>query len=341
MGAFGLVLACLGFWAPGQAQSTNTIPAWRLVWSDEFEQANGSAPSSARWAYDTGGNGWGNSELQSYTSRRTNSFIQDGKLVIQALRENFTGSDGIARSYTSARLKTQGLAFWNRGRMEARMKIAGGRGLWPAFWMLGNNISSVGWPNCGEIDIMENIGSEPNLVHGSAHGPGFFGNRSYKRTYALPPGERFSDDFHVFSVEWEGNTFRWQVDNRTYSWLDPASMPAAGSWPFNGPMFLILNCAVGGIWPGSPDNTTPFPARTEIDYVRVYARTEATEPALQINPAGDSVEITWPTLFPHFRLKRASALGASWSEFPWDGRRRGTNFVAIAAPGLYQLQIAR
>ena len=152
-----------------------------LVWADEFSGPNGSAPDPAKWTYDLGGNGWGNDELETYTNRLQNAHIEDGNLVIQAAKEQFTGPDGVARSYTSARLKTLGRFEPTYGRMEARIKIPSGQGMWPAFWMLGANAASVGWPQCGEIDIMENIGREPSIVHGTVHGPGYSGMHGISR----------------------------------------------------------------------------------------------------------------------------------------------------------------
>lgn len=179
------------------AEASNPA-AWRLVWSDEFEGPNGSPVNSRKWSFDVGGNGWGNNELETYTSRPANSDLEGGTLVIKALKETFTGSDGISRSYTSARLLTKNKFTQAYGRFEARIKIPYGQGIWPAFWMLGDNISTAGWPNCGEIDIMENIGKEPSIVHGTFHGPGYSGGRGIGAPYSLPNGQKFSDDFHAF-----------------------------------------------------------------------------------------------------------------------------------------------
>ena len=193
-----LLLCCSGLLATARAQS---IPAWSLVWSDEFAQADGSSPDAAKWVYDVGGGGWGNNELETYTNRTQNASLKDGTLIIQALKETYTGPDNIPRDYTSARLKTLGLAQWTYGRVEARMKLPGGQGLWPAFWMLGANIAQVDWPNCGEIDIMENIGREPSIVYGTLHGPSYSGGSGIGGSYTLPNHQRFADDFHVFAVE--------------------------------------------------------------------------------------------------------------------------------------------
>ncbi|TSA13537.1 MAG: glycosyl hydrolase family protein, partial [Comamonadaceae bacterium] len=242
--------------------------AWQLVWSDEFAQADGSSPNAAKWAFDIGAGGWGNSELEYYTSRTNNARIEGGQLVIEAKQESYLGS-----SYTSARLKTQGKVAWAYGRIEARIKIPRSQGIWPAFWMLGTNITSVSWPNCGEIDIMENIGREPTLVHGTIHGPGYSGGSGIGDSYSLPGNTNFADDFHIYALEWTTNQIKWFVDGLQYFSVNPASLPGGTAWVFTQPQFLLLNVAVGGSWPGNPDGTTIFPQRMTVDYVRVYAPT--------------------------------------------------------------------
>jgi beta-glucanase (GH16 family) len=246
-------------------------PSYVLSWSDEFSAANGSSPDASKWIMETGGNGWGNNELESYTNRTQNAHVLDGNLAITAIQETYTGSDGITRQYTSARLKSMGLFEQKYGRFEARIKITQGQGMWPAFWMLGNNIGQVGWPGCGEIDIMENIGKEPTKVHGSMHGPGYSGSSGLTATYTLPSGN-FADDFHIFSVEWEPSVVRFYVDGNLYETRTPADLPAGKTWVFDHPFFILLNVAVGGDWPGSPDQTTVFPQSMLVDYVRVYAK---------------------------------------------------------------------
>jgi beta-glucanase (GH16 family) len=234
---------------------------WRMVWNDEFD---GSTLDSTKWVQETGGNGWGNAELEYYTNGGHNVSVANGYLVIEARAESYGG-----RAYTSARLKTQGLGAWKYGRFEARIKIPRGQGLWPAFWMLGDNIPQVGWPTCGEIDIMENIGKEPSTVHGTMHGPGYSGASGISSPYALATGA-FADTFHVFAVEWEPNTVRWYVDSALYKTVSSADVP--GTWVFDHPFFILLNVAVGGYWPGNPDGTTVFPQTMRVDYVRVYTR---------------------------------------------------------------------
>jgi beta-glucanase (GH16 family) len=242
-----------------------------LTWSDEFSGSNGSLPDSSKWVMETGGNGWGNNELETYTNRQQNVHVQDGNLVITAAKETYTGSDGITRNYTAARIKTAGLVEQKYGRFEARIQIPQGQGMWPAFWMLGNNIDTVGWPACGEIDIMENVGKEPDKVHGSMHGPGYSGGNSLTGTDTLASG-KFADGFHLFAVEWEPNVVRFYVDSTLYETRTPSDMPSGGTWVFDHPFFIILNVAVGGDWPGPPDNTTVFPQNMLVDYVKVYTK---------------------------------------------------------------------
>ena len=264
---------------------------WSLVWSDEFDGTNGSPPDAAKWGRDIGGSGWGNNELQYYTNRTDNARIEDGKLVIEAKAENFGG-----RNYTSARLLTKGKASWTYGRMEARIKIPKGKGIWPAFWMLGNGIDTAGWPLCGEIDIMENIGSFPSTVHGTVHGPGYSGGNGISRSYVLP-GAELSDDFHIYAIEWDENRIRWYFDGQAYSTLVPQDLPNGASWVFNQPQFIILNVAVGGNWPGSPDGSTVFPQRMTVDYVRVFSREADNGSNLLANPGFESGSLAGWTTF--------------------------------------------
>jgi beta-glucanase (GH16 family) len=243
---------------------------WVLTWSDEFNGPNGSSPDPKKWIFETGGNGWGNRELEYYTARRQNVRQENGDLIIEAINEPFAGPDGVHRNYTSARIATAGLFAQRYGRFEARIKLPAGRGIWPAFWLLGDDIKTVDWPACGEIDIMENIGSQPAKNHGSMHGPGYSDDHSLTGMYKLSSG-RFSDGFHVFSIEWEPSVVRFYVDGHLYETRTPRDIPGK-RWVFDHPFFIILNVAVGGSWPGSPDNSTVFPQRMLVDYVRVYSR---------------------------------------------------------------------
>lgn len=250
--------------------STDSTHLWQLAWSDEFNGLNGSPPDAGKWTYDLGGGGWGNQELETYTNRPVNAHVENGNLVISAQKETFTGTDGITRDYTSARLKTATLFTQTYGKFEARIKVPRGQGMWPAFWMLGSNSDQVGWPACGEIDIMENIGKEPAIIHGTIHGPGYSGAGGIGAAYTLPSNAAFADDFHVFAVEWDSNAIRFYVDGSLYKSITPADLPTGTQWAFNHPFFIILNVAVGGSWPGSPDSTTVFPQTMLVDYVRVY-----------------------------------------------------------------------
>lgn len=242
------------------------------LWQDEFNQPVGSGPDPAKWVHDLGANGWGNKELQEYTASRENSFIvadpdaTDGRaLVIKAVK---TAAGG----YTSARLKTHGKFATGYGRIEARLKLPKGQGIWPAFWMLADNIDRVHWPACGEIDIVEMIGHLPGTLHGTIHGPGYSGQHGITHSTQLPPGAAFADAYHVFAVDWRPGRIDWLLDGKVYHSVTPASLPAGAKWVFDDARhFLLLNLAVGGAWPGYPDATTQFPQEYRIDYVRVYS----------------------------------------------------------------------
>jgi beta-glucanase (GH16 family) len=234
---------------------------WTLVWQDEFDGDNIDAE---KWTYDIGGSGWGNNEWQFYTDRPENARIENGMLVIEAREEQF-----VSRNYTSARLKTEGLFSFTYGRVEARMKLPFGNGIWPAFWMLGDDFALVGWPRCGEIDIMEHIGRQPTHIHGTVHGPGYSGGGGIGGYKTFPTGV-LSDEFHTYAIEWEPDVIRWYVDDEQFFQVTPQVV--RGDWVFDHPFFLILNLAVGGAWPGYPDETTVFPQFLTVDYVRVYQR---------------------------------------------------------------------
>jgi beta-glucanase (GH16 family) len=240
-------------------------PALEPVWADEFTGAAGAAPDPANWGFDigTGVAGWGNGELQYY--RRDNAVLDgEGHLVITARREDFEGSQ-----YTSARLLTKGLRAFTYGRIEARLKLPRGQGVWPAFWLLGANIDEVSWPGCGEIDVMELRGQAPERVLGSLHGPGYSGAGAVTGTYVRPGGVGFDDDFHVFAIEWDERYVAWEVDGETYQVLTAAQLPAGAPWVFDHDFFIILNVAIGGGFVGPPDATTVLPQAMAVDYVRV------------------------------------------------------------------------
>lgn len=239
----------------------STYPGYHLAWSDEF---NGNALNTQDWNYEQGGGGWGNNELENYTNRAQNAFVSAGHLIIEARSENYGGN-----SYTSARLTTQGKQQFTYGRIDIRAKLPISKGLWPALWMLGSNISSVPWPGCGETDIMELVGQAPSQVTGSMHWQQAGGSEgNYTGNYVLSSGD-FSQQFHVFSVIWKQDSLRFLVDDHVYVNGSKANV-TSGNYPFNSPFFFIVNVAVGGAWPGPPDNTTVFPQRMFVDYVRVF-----------------------------------------------------------------------
>jgi beta-glucanase (GH16 family) len=238
---------------------------WHLTWSDEFDGAAGAPIDGAKWGFDTGNNGWGNAELEDYTSRTDNVRTDgQGHLEVVARAENFGGSN-----YTSGRINTAGRFSQAYGRIEARIRMPQGKGIWPAFWTLGDDIGQVGWPQCGELDIMEAVG-DFTVNHGSAHGPGYSGGNPLTGTYTSPTN--LADDFHVYAIEWEPNEVRWYVDDVMYERRTPADLPPGTTWVYDHPFFVILNVAVGGNWPGAPDGTTQFPQTMTVDYVRVYSR---------------------------------------------------------------------
>jgi beta-glucanase (GH16 family) len=280
------VLVLVGAYSAAQASAGGaTAPGWTLVWSDEFNGPNGSAVDASKWVSEVGGGGWGNDELEYYTTRLQNAHQQDGNLVIKVLQEKYTGADGVTRNYTSARLKTLGKFVQAYGRFEARIKIPRGQGIWPAFWMLGEDIDKAGWPDAGEIDIMENIGKEPALVHGTIHGPGYSGANGIGAPCGLSGGQPIADHFHIFTVEWEPNAIRFYVDEHLYATRTPSDLPKGAKWVYDHPFFLLLNVAVGGDWPGSPDASSIFPQEMLVDYVRVFrGRASPASPASQGRP---------------------------------------------------------
>jgi beta-glucanase (GH16 family) len=271
-----IMLSCLFSGAPADGQNGAPTPKqkkhWTLTWSDEFNGPNNSAVDASKWVMETGGWGWGNKELEYYTDRPQNAYVEHGKLVIKAVREKYAGADDVTRDYTSARLKTLGKFTQTYGRFEARIKIPRGQGMWPAFWMLGEDIGTNKWPACGEIDIMENIGKEPGIVHGSIHGPGYIGGVGLEASFSLLGGRKFADGYHVYAVEWEPEAIRLYVDKHLYVTRTRADMKPGWKWVFDHPFFMILNLAVGGDWPGSPDAATKFPQNMLVDYVRVYGQ---------------------------------------------------------------------
>ncbi len=214
------------------------------------------------WTHDLGDDGWGNEELENYTDDPANSSLDgDGHLVITAREEN--------GEYTSARLTTAGTVEFQYGRVEARMKLPRGQGMWPAFWMLGTESPEAqSWPATGEIDIMENVGNEPAAVYGTIHGPGYSGDDGPGGSYEDPEGNAIADDWHVFAVDWRAEEIVWSVDGEEYFRVTP-EVAAGKDWVFDHPFSLLVNLAVGGQWPGDPDDSTRFPQEMLVDYIRV------------------------------------------------------------------------
>jgi len=241
----------------------SSYPGYSLVWSDEF---SGNSLDMSVWNHEVGNgnNGWGNNELEFYTSSPKNTFISNGNLIIEARKETVDQF-----SYTSGRMTTQGKKVFKFGRIDIRAKLPVGKGIWPALWMLGTNISSVGWPACGEIDNMELIGTYPARVYGTLHWSNAGGAHTSKGAeYSLSPGD-FSDQFHVFSIVWTQDNIKWYLDDQLFLTTSIADVSPA-NYPFNADQYFIFNVAVGGNWPGSPDYTTAFPQRMFVDYVRVF-----------------------------------------------------------------------
>jgi beta-glucanase (GH16 family) len=272
--AFMLAIITAALVLPARAQN------YQLVWSDEFD---GTTIDNTKWTFETGAGGWGNNEWEYYTNRTANAYVDSGRLVIKAIKESYAGSN-----YTSARMKTQGKISWKYGKIEARIKLPYGQGLWPAFWMLGDNISTVSWPKCGEIDIMEMIGSTgagDRTTYGTAHWDNNGSHASYGLSKALASG-RFADDYHIFSITWTSQKITWYLDNVQYCVIDitPTALAAA----FQKNQFILLNLAVGGNWPGYPDGTTVFPQTMMVDYVRVYQDASVQPTVTLTSPANNA-----------------------------------------------------
>jgi beta-glucanase (GH16 family) len=276
----GAALLCFGIALAQTSNRRHIVKFETPVWSDEFNGPAQTQPDPANWTYDTGNNGWGNQELENYCAWASNTAPCSASTP-----NSYVGGDGylhiVARDlgkgvYTSARLKTQGLKGFQYGRIEARIKIPEGQGIWPAFWMLGDNIATVPWPASGEIDNMENIGKEPSIAHSSLHMTG--GDLTEKAT--LPNGEKLASAFHIYGMIWAPGKIQFYLDTPTniYATFTPANLPVTAKWPFDGgKFFFLLNVAVGGNWPGNPDATISFPQEMLVDYVRVY-REPASSP---------------------------------------------------------------
>ena len=268
-----LSLVCLALLATSAQAQT-----WHLTWSDEFNAPNGTSPDPAKWNIVTGGNGFGNNEQETYTTRPANIQQRDGNLVITARKEDLIGPDGAARNYTSARINTQNHFTQKYGRFEARIKLPTGKGIWPAFWLLGNDHETNPWPDCGEIDILEAIGAR-DTIYSTLHGPGYSGRQGPTQKFVLPPGQQVDTAFHLYAVEWSPNDIKFFLDDHLIVERTPADLPPDTRWVYDHPFYLILNLAVGGHWPGYPDKTTTFPQQMLVDYVRVYSREPAAAQA--------------------------------------------------------------
>lgn len=260
----------------GAASAQAKIFYRKLVFKDEFNKAANAPVDAAKWTAEIGGAGWGNKELEYYTSDIENAYHDGaGSLVVKAIKKDLPLSlkcwYGQCR-YTSARLVTKGKFDRKYGRFEARIKIPRGQGVWSAFWLLGNDIDAAGWAQCGEIDVMENIGREPSTVHGTIHGPGYSGANAVGAPFNMANDEKFADDFHVYATEWTENKINFYVDGALYKTITPKNLPAGKQWVYDHPFFVILNLAIGGDWGGAPNDTTVFPQTMLVDYVRVYGR---------------------------------------------------------------------
>ncbi|KOU61837.1 1,3-beta-glucanase [Streptomyces sp. MMG1533] len=278
--------------ATGAAQADPpNVTAAAVTFSDTFDGPAGAAVDSSKWQVETGDN-VNNHERQYYTPGNRNAALDgQGHLVITARKENPANYQcwyGTCQ-YTSARLNTAGKFTAQYGHVEARLKVPRGQGMWPAFWMLGNDLGQVGWPDSGEIDVMENVGYEPSTVHGTIHGPGYSGSGGIGAAYSLPGGQAFADAFHTFAVDWAPDSITWSVDGQVYQRRTPADL-GGRSWVFDKPFFLILNLAVGGYWPGDPDGSTVFPQQLVVDHVSVTTGGAATGGAIR-GLAGKCVDV--------------------------------------------------
>jgi len=254
--------------APEGGYSTpDSYPDWELTWAEEFKEG---PINQDNWTFELGNGcnqglcGWGNQELQSYTADSTNARIEDDNLIIEAHK---TGN----ASYSSARMITKDKQNFRFGRIDIRAQLPKGQGIWPALWMLGKNIDQVGWPACGEIDIMELVGHEPKVTHGTAHfGPPSPNNRFIGSSFNAK-GPDFSETYHVFTLVWNPGSIYWYVDDVLFHEINP-DITSGAAYPFNQEFFFIFNVAVGGLWPGSPDETTVFPQQMKVDYIRFFEK---------------------------------------------------------------------
>ncbi len=336
----------------GQAEA-NPVD-WTLAWSDEFGGTAGVAPNASNWNYDIGGQGWGNNEWEYYTNSTDNAALDGtGNLVITAKPED-TGTTELECAYgpgtgtpqpcayTSARLLTKNKIDFTYGRVEARIQIPYGQGIWPAFWMLGSDIATNPWPGSGEIDIMENIGkaSEQSNLYGTIHGPGYSGGSGIG-SGAYNTGVTLHEAFHTYAVEWEPTEIRWYFDGTEYFHATPADVPAGQEWVFDKPFFLIMNVAVGGNWPGFPDGTTTFPQQMTVDYVRVYQGPDVAQ-RFEASFVDDSTDWKLVTLpFSNFVSSTIQPVDALNNPHPVLTNVRGYGFEFPPSAGTFKLDDVR
>lgn len=306
--------------------SLHSFGQYTLNWSDEF---NGLQLDSTKWKHDIGGSGWGNNELQYYTASSSNSFLQGGYLHIKAIKEQVNGN-----AYSSARLITKGLYSLKYGKIEAKIKLPVGPGTWPAFWMLGDNISSVSWPACGEIDIMEHIGNE-GVMHSTIHYDSL-GHKSQGGAYALDVTQ-----WHVYGLEWSAEKITWTADGVKFF---ETSIQSASRTEFQQSFFFLLNLAIGGTWPGSPNATTVFPMEMLVDFVRVYKKVIAGTDELEEesffispNPILDEVTIKNTTNEPvTYRIFTAEGKEVYTAAFAGESSSIDLSFLTA---GTYTIQL--
>lgn len=318
---------------PTSAAST----AWNIVWSDEF---NGASINTGNWTFETGNNnGWGNSELEYYTGRAQNAYVSNGLLHIVARQESYGGFN-----YTSARMKTQGHFNKTYGRFEWRAKLPAGLGYWPALWLLGSNITTVGWPACGEIDVMENKGSVLNQVQGTIHYSDASNHHLQSTGYFTFPSGDSVTNFHNYMLEWTTNMVRWYVDNQLYetqtSWSSSTGPYPA---PFNQPFFIIMNLAIGGAYLGNPSTNTinsgtVFPGDMQVDYVRVWDLTAPLQ--LSLIRTNASTRLTWPTNIVCHLQSLTNSLGVTgtWVDLPGAGNPYTVPTSSGSSAVYYRLQ---
>ena len=245
------------------------IEGWNILWQDEFDK---DSLDLTKWSRETGGHGWGNNELQYYTDSDSNSYVENGNLILKAqvVPQGIGSSKGL-RYYSSARLRTYGKGDWKYGRIEVKAKVASGQGIWPAIWMLPTDWLFGGWPSSGEIDIMEHVGYDLGVVHGSVHTEAYNHKINTQRSSARKI-ENVDTEFHVYSIIWDKDKISFFIDDVQYFLFENDQQGNYKTWPFDQRFHLLINIAVGGDWPGNPDNSTNFPRTMMVDYVRVYEK---------------------------------------------------------------------